>query len=134
MVRAGNRRQGDGTMGKEVAGTGGKGDWASDNEDQPDNGGEGRGRETFVERGSVEEREMVKRGQKRDGGEGGREMEAKREDGEGRTDPKVVGAPPARGGTVGREERAEAQTLPAPVARSFSRPREVRQLRLGVRS
>lgn len=43
-------------MREEVEGTGGRGDPASDNEDRPDNRGEGRARKRFKELGSVEER------------------------------------------------------------------------------
>lgn len=43
------------------------------------------------------------------------------------------GPRPVRQETVGREERAEAQLLPARVARSFSRPSGAGELRLGVR-
>lgn len=129
---AGNRGPGDRTMG-EVGGTRGRGDRASDNEGQPDNGGEGRGRESSRERGSAEERSGLGRAEK--GRRRGRERDASKmkEDGGGRADREVPGDPPARRGTAGRVDGAEARTFPAPVARSFSRPRPVWELQLGIR-
>lgn len=116
----------------EVGGTGGRGDRASDNEGQPDNGGRGVGGRASGGGGRPKREKWVRERRKRTTA---RERDASKmqEGREGRADLKVVGATPACRGTAGRAGRAEGRTFPAPVARSFLRPRPVWELRLGIR-
>lgn len=76
----------------EVGGIGGRGDRASDNEGQPDNGGEGRGRESFGERGRLKREKRAREGRKRTTArERERDASEMKEGGEGERTPKWSG-------------------------------------------